>query len=63
MDGGELRLPEGAERWVCAAATTNANAAHRFFLLPEKEAKVAKEKELGIYKEKKVGRLLLLWSP
>lgn len=31
---------------------------HRFFLFPDKEAKMAKEKELGIYKEKKVGRLL-----
>lgn len=28
----------------------------RFCLIPEKEAKVAKEKELGVYKERKVGR-------
>lgn len=30
----------------------------RFYLFPEKEAKIAKEKELGVYKEKKVGWLL-----
>lgn len=28
----------------------------RFCLFPEKEAKIAKEKELGVYKERKVGR-------
>lgn len=34
----------------------SAGFSRRFCLIPEKEAKVAKEKELGVYKERKVGR-------
>lgn len=33
----------------------NPGFSRHFFLFLEKEAKIAKEKELGLYKEKKVG--------
>lgn len=59
MDAGERRVPAGAERYVpgphSGPPRCQALADPVLVGLSEKEARIAKEKELGVYKEQKVG--------